>query len=160
MGRDTRNQFIVMAHGKEFDVDAFLATTPLTFDQVWRRGEQRDACIESHYETSGVRMNLGDGKAIPIPQQEALAFQFLVDNRDALRELASRPGADHRILGLHYHIELDTSIGGFAMGPTSRLMAALLEVGFRPTYYVTIDHVERRSRSSFPVPPRPRNSQG
>ena len=89
-------------------------------------------------------MNLGDGKAIPVPQQDALAHQFLVDNREALRDLARRPGADHRILGLQYHIELDPSVGGFTMGPTSRLMAALLDVGFRPAYYVTIDHVERR----------------
>jgi hypothetical protein len=152
MGRDTANQFILFAHGEEFDVDAFLARTPLTFDKVWRRGDQRNVCVESHHETSGVQMTLGDGRTIRMPQQQAMACQFLVDNRDALRELGSWPGADHRIIGLQYHIELDTSIGGFCMGPSSRLMAAALEVGFRPTYYVTIDHVRQRSRSSRPAP--------
>ena len=33
------------------------------------------------------------------------------------------------------------------MGPPSSLMAAALDVGFSPTYYVTIDYTDR--------PPRP-----
>jgi len=144
------NQFIIFAHGEEFDADAFLAQTALTFDKSWRRGQPKYPGGEVLHGTSGVQLALGDGRVIPIPEQERMACEFLQANRDSLRDLASWPGAVHRILGLQYHLELTPGIGGICMGPPPGLMQVLLDVGFRPTYYVTIDHLERRSRR----PPR------
>ena len=147
MGQDTANQFILFAHGEDFDADAFLKATSLTFEKVWRRGEAKHPGWDVLHETSGVEKVLGDGRLIHLPEQERIACEFLRANRDSLRDLASWPGAKHRVLGLQRHVELNPGIGGFCMGPPSSLMAAALDVGFSPTYYVTIDYTDR--------PPRP-----
>jgi hypothetical protein len=147
MGAYTSNQFILFAHGADFDVDAYLPHATLTFEKIWRRGEEKHPGAGQFHTTSGVQMVLGDGRVIPLPEQERMACEFLKANRDSLRDLASRPGARYRILGLQYHIELSPGIGGLSMGPSPGLMGVLLDVGFRPTYYVTIDHVERSALS-------------
>jgi hypothetical protein len=148
MGRDTANQFILFAHGDDFDADGFLKATSLTFEKVWRRGEPKYPGGDVLHETSGVEKVLGDGRIIHLPEQERIACEFLKANQDSLRELACWPGAKHRILGLQRHVELSPGIGGFCMGPPSGLMAVCLDVGFRPTYYVTLDHVDR---SRYPM---------
>jgi hypothetical protein len=40
------NRFSVFAHGRDFDVDAFLADSTLTFDEVWRRA---DSLARKHF---------------------------------------------------------------------------------------------------------------
>jgi hypothetical protein len=65
------NEFRLFAHGVEFDVDAFLASTTLRPDYVWRRGDQRRyACVESRHPTSGLVLVLGDGQKVPLFEQE------------------------------------------------------------------------------------------
>ena len=49
-----RGHFEVFAHGEEFDVNAYLKSAPLDFDNVWHRHE-------SSQGTSGVGKRLGDG---------------------------------------------------------------------------------------------------
>jgi hypothetical protein len=142
MGRGTPNQFTLFAHGETFDVDAFLKATSLTFDKVWRRGEPKVPGGPSLHGTSGVEKVLGDGTAILLSEQESIACEFVKANRDGLRTLASWPGADYRILGLQRHVELKRGVGGFVMGPPFDLMAIALDVGFRISYYVTIDRID------------------
>jgi hypothetical protein len=129
------NQFRVFAHGMAFDPDAYLASVPLKFDGVWHKGEAG----HDHPKSSGVYKLLGDGRTLPIFEQERIAVEFLSANRDALKALAQYPGVTTFILGLQYHIELDESTGGFCMGPSARLMWHALDIGIEPTYYVTLD---------------------
>ncbi len=46
------NQFGLFAHGESFDVDAFLASSTLRPDYVWRRGDPRQySCVDSSRST-------------------------------------------------------------------------------------------------------------
>jgi len=54
------NEFQVFALGDEFDPDAYLASAPLKFDGLWRKGESG----RGHPKSSGVFKTLGDGLSI------------------------------------------------------------------------------------------------
>lgn len=132
-----QNHFEVFAHGVAFEPQVYLATTPLKFDGVWRKGE---SMVPNHPASSGVFKALGDGLTLPLWEQERIAIEFLASNRDALKALAQFPGITTFILGLQYHIVLEsTSIVGFCMGPPPQLMWHALDIGIEPTYYVTLD---------------------
>jgi len=126
------NHFELFAHGESFDVDAYVASSPLRFDLVWHGG---DGC----YQTSGVSITLGDGATIGVFEQERLAREFLCTNREVLRELGSYPGVETFILGLHYQAELTGGTSGFCLGPPPGLMSHCLDIGIRPVYYVVVD---------------------
>jgi hypothetical protein len=133
-------EILLFAHGEAFDVDAFLASTTLQPDYVWRRGDQRrHSCIESRHPTSGVEFTLGDGLTVPFLEQEAIAVAYLKAHRDELRVLAHAPGADTFVLKLQYRLALETDVFGFSLGPSEWLMWHCLDVGVRPIYYVTLD---------------------
>jgi hypothetical protein len=51
----------IFAHGDKFDVDAFMATSTLRPDYVWRRGPSG---------SSGIELFLGDGRQINLADQE------------------------------------------------------------------------------------------
>jgi len=133
------NDFHIIAHGEEFDVDSFLATTTLRPDHAWRRGDQRSACSKSNHETSGVEFDLGDGLAISIWDQEPIAFAWLQEHRDQLRALGQFPGARVFILSLNYFFKLDPSTVGFWVEPSPRLMRHCSELGIHLTYHVRLD---------------------
>ena len=136
------NEFRLFAHGEAFDVDAFLASTTLRPDYVWRRGgRRRYSCIESRYPTSGVEIRLGDGLTIPLPDQEAMAIAYLKAHRDELSALARVPGADTFILGLQYRTAFESNVIGFTLAPSAQLMQHCLDVGCVPVYYVTLDRL-------------------
>jgi len=136
------NEFRLFAHGEAFDVDAFLASTTLRPDYVWRRGDQRRyACIESRHPTSGVDFVLGDGLTVPFLTQEGIAVAYLKAHRDALRALAGFPGVTTFNLGLQYRTAFESNVIGFSLGPSAKLMWHCLDVGCRPTYYVTLDRL-------------------
>jgi hypothetical protein len=126
-----RGYFELFALGEEFDVDAYLRTAPLAFDNVWRRQE-------GGRPTSGIGLRLGDGAELSLMDQQKLAVQFLATNRDALRELAQHPGVTTFTLGLQYNIELTEGLLGFCMSPTAKLMYQALDIGLRPTFYVVL----------------------
>jgi hypothetical protein len=147
------NHFTLFAHGESFDVDAYTPTATLVFNSVWHRGDQRRySCVESKHPTSGIEIVLGDGRTVPLPEQEEIAIGYLKAHTDELRALARFPGVDTFILGLQYHIELDDGIVGFCMGPCALLMWHALNVGVTPTYYVTLDR-DSRARVAVNAPP-------
>lgn len=129
------NEFRLFAHGVDFDVDAYLATAPLKFDGVWRKGESG----HNHPKSNGVFKLLGDGRTVPIFEQERIAIEYLSANRDGLKALSRNPQVTTFILGLQYHILLESDIIGFSMGLSAELMRNCLDVGISPMYYVTFD---------------------
>lgn len=134
------NDFHVIAHGEAFDVDAFLATTTLRPDFVWRRGDQRrSACFESKHETSGIEFDLGDGLSISLWEQEHIAIAWLQEHRDELRALGQFPGARVFILSLQYFFKLDPGTIGFWVDPCPPLMRHCLDIGIHLTYHVRLD---------------------
>jgi hypothetical protein len=132
------NEFRLFAHGAEFDPDAYLASVPLQFDGVWRRGEAgRD-----HPKSSGVFKILGDGRTMPVWEQEQVAIAFLAAHRETLKALGRHPQVTTFILGLQYHLLLRSNTIGFCMGPSASLMRHCLDVGIAPIYYVTLERVQ------------------
>ena len=134
------NQFRIFAHGEAFDIDAFLSTTTLRPDYVWRRGDQRRfACIESRQPTSGIEFVLGDGQQIPFCEQDRIAIEYLSANREELKALARFPGVTAFMLGLQYDFELRAGTIAFTMRLSELLMRHVLDVGIEPVFYVTLD---------------------
>jgi hypothetical protein len=129
------SEFRLFAHGVNFDADAYVASTPLRFDGVWHKGENG----ADHPKSSGVFKTLGDGLKVPLDEQEEIAIEYLSTNRDELKVLAQHPDVKTFILGLHCHIELEPSIDGFSLGPSSSLMWHALDIGVRVNFYISLD---------------------
>ena len=130
------NFFKFMVHGASLDVDAVLARALFSFDHVWRRGGFRKTDTEIIPRTSGVEKHLGDGRVIDVLEQEGLACDFFEAHREALRELASFPGADIRLLGLHHPVHIRPGTTGLGVQPSTLLMKVMLETGFEPVHYL------------------------
>jgi hypothetical protein len=118
----------ILAHGEKFDVDAFLASSTLQANFVWRR----EAPL-----TSGVEFLLGDGRQIRLPNQEEIAAAYLEAHRDELRALGQFAGIEAFILGFVYVCPLDAT--GFALGPSPALMRQAVDIGISLRYYGTIE---------------------
>jgi hypothetical protein len=141
----------LFAHGEAFDADAFLESTTLRPDRVWRRGDQRRySCVASHHPTSGVEFVLGDGLIVPLLEQERLAVSYLKSHRDELRALARLPGIDTFILCLQYRTAFGSNVSEFCLSPSARLMWHCLDVGCRPTYYVALARLSESEEESEP----------
>jgi hypothetical protein len=121
----TSNHFQVFAHGVAVDPDACLASTTLGFDGVWRKGERGF----DHPKSNGVFEMLGDGRTLPISEQQRIAIDFLSTQRDALRAVAAFPGVTTFILGLQHRA--NKSWAAFCLGPGPRLMDLALDIGIR-----------------------------
>jgi len=118
----------IFAHGKTFDVDAFLAKSTLHPDYVWRREPPN---------TSGIELLLGDGRTMPTAAQEELAMSYLASHRQELRNLQCFPGVEYLTLGLVRICPVEAT--GIAVTPSVRLAQQAEELGIDLTYYVTID---------------------
>jgi hypothetical protein len=136
------NAFKLIASGEAFDVDAFVASTTLRPDDVWRRGDQRRySCVESRHTTSGVEFVLGDGLSVPFLKQEGIAVAYLKAHRDELRALARFPGVESFTLGLQCRMALESNVIAFGLDMSANLMWNCLDVGCEASYYVTLDRL-------------------
>jgi hypothetical protein len=121
-------RFHIIAHGDKFDVDAFMATSSLRPDYVWRRGPSG---------TTGIELFLGDGRQIRLIDQEDAAVTYLNTHKEELKALACFPGVDTFILGLVWICSPEQIV--FSVGPSAELMQLALDIGIFPLYYCTID---------------------
>ena len=137
----TMNYFTLFAHGDEFDVDAYLKTTSLKFDKVWRRGDLRGHpdFIQNKHPTSGIEKELGPGRDLSMIDQDRIARDFLEANESELKALATFPRVDTFILGLHHHIDLTPSLRGFCLSASARLAYFAVRIGITPTFYVDLE---------------------
>ena len=135
------NYFRLFAHGKNFDADNCVKTSPLIFDKIWHRGDLLAGFefTKSTHPTSGIELCLGKGRELTIFEQDRIAADFLESNEESLKQLADYPGVDTFILGLHYRIKLDQSICGFSMSASQRLICLSLRIGIDVTFYVDLD---------------------
>jgi len=135
------NWIRLYALGDDFNVDAFLATTSMPANLIWRRGEPKGGG-GAFYPTSGVAFNLGDAKATPFPEQESIALAFLKTNRGELKALGQFPGVTHFTLGLQYSREFHGNFLGFCMCASPLLMWHLLDVGCTLSHYVWLERTD------------------
>jgi hypothetical protein len=125
------NHFAILAHGKGFDLDAFFQAPFLKVSHSWRRDDQK----RHGMATSGVRIELGNGEKLSIEDQERIATDFLVSNREALLGLGRIPGADYFFLGLQFPIDLKPW-GATCVSITPALMRLAGEIGMEITVYI------------------------
>lgn len=121
-------RFHIFGLGEAFDVDAFLATSKLRPDFVWKR--------LGNGPTNGLELLIGEGDTLPLPEQEKIAIAYLETHREELRALAQFPGLAALNLGLVYRCSLDAT--GFCVGPSRELMQHALDAGVTPRYYGTL----------------------
>ncbi len=146
------NHFAIFAHGHAFDVDAYLQATKLDFDYVWRRGEPKlYSCLGTPNTTSGVEKVLGPGERITMHEQERIAIDFIVANRDELRKLGTWPGVDVFTIGLQYQLTLAQDVRGFYLGSSTLLMERALEIGAEIGFYVV--HLNAEMEEGWSEPP-------
>jgi hypothetical protein len=133
------NRFVIVAHGEDFDVDAFLPSTPLRPTHVWRRGEQkRYACGESYHKTSGIEIELGDGRTLTTNEQQRIAAAFLDANRESLLALKRIPEATYFFLGLQFRKEIRREVVGTCFSISPRLMRVAAEIDIKVTVYLDL----------------------
>ena len=132
------NFFKFFALGQDFDVDAYLETSPLRFDHVWHRGETKPGGI-GRYPTHGASITLGDGCRLTRENQERIAIDFLERNEEPLRDLAQYEGVERVQLGIQFRVEASENLSGISVEPSMRLMYAALRIGrIQPLYFVDL----------------------
>jgi hypothetical protein len=131
----TPERFQIFAHGVEFDPDAYVAVSPLQFDGVWHKGE----VISCFPKSSGVYKLLDGGRQLPFDEQEAIATEFIADNRDALTALGNYPGVTTFLLALQMPREIGPGTRGLYVAPSMLLMWHCLDVGLRTCIYVWLN---------------------
>src|SRR5260221_14550094 len=84
------------AWGTTFDVDAFLALTPMAWDPIWRKGQKKQIVLKgrkAEHDDAGVTTLVTDvGDTLKAMESGAIAF--LVANEAEVMLLASNPGVE------------------------------------------------------------------
>src|SRR5260221_6252954 len=84
------------AWGTTFDVDAFLAVTPMAWDPIWRKGQKKQIVLKgrkAEHDDAGVTTLVTDvGDTLEAMAPGAIAF--LVANEAEVQRLASYPGVE------------------------------------------------------------------
>lgn len=80
------------AGGTAFSVDAFVQSSSLDWDDVWRIGEAKALASRGHHERSGVQKLIGDGDDFHTLVADAVAF--LKEHGNEVARLASIDGVE------------------------------------------------------------------
>jgi hypothetical protein len=112
------------AHGRAFDVDAFLRRAPLNPDFVWHKGEKRQIPIgrvPQVHPNSG--LSIGIGKALSLDQQYRSAERFLRRNDRILRRLTRRTDVEESFIDFMAELRPEHFSTTFTL-PTTLIRAA------------------------------------
>ncbi|MFD0727440.1 hypothetical protein [Lysobacter brunescens] len=88
---------VLRAGGTDFDVDACVASFPVTPHSIWRRGEPRYPQSNPDGEkhgTSGIRILVSKSDFSDLRRQITDAVEFLLLHQDAVQALASGSGVE------------------------------------------------------------------
>jgi len=92
--------------GADFEPDAFLAGTPLTPSDLYRRGEPRyRPDNEKLWEQSGIGFDISE--ATTVDEQAADAIQFLRVHSESFGRLAALESVEERWLTIAYECRLN-----------------------------------------------------
>ncbi len=142
------NEFRLFAHGEHFDPAAFLASSPLSFDGVWHKGEQ----CHDQPKTSGVYKVLGDGQKLSLNEQETIAIAYLSANRMALKALAQSKDVTTFALWLQYNVRISPETIGFGIGLSDELTWHCHDIGISPSIYVSVNRGREQDEELAPEP--------
>lgn len=124
------------AWGARFDVDDFVALSPIPWDPIWRIGEKKQIvhkARKAEYDHSGVTTLVTDvGDTLESMAPGAIAF--LVANEVEVLRLSSYPGVER--------VSLDFGVAWYddMAAQYSRLPPELLSLAGRHACWVVISH--------------------
>ncbi len=124
------------ASGPAFDVDAFVSSSPLTWNPVWRRGERRKVSLKNRpaeHADSGITTLVadnGDNLNDLVPG----AIAFLRGNEVEMGRLATHPGVEQVVLdfGVAWYEDMAAQF--------SRLPPDLIKLAARHGFGIEISH--------------------
>jgi hypothetical protein len=128
--QEPRNYFRIVVAGKDFDADQRLQEVALPWTSIWRRGKEHEGRIA---DSSGVRIDLGDGDVLDVSEQQEIAADFLELHGLTLRSLLTTPGVETCYLGLQESVMIDSL--GSIMDMSPRLMKIVLELEIQLTIW-------------------------
>lgn len=135
------DHFAISALGRDFDVDAFLAESTLTFDQIWRRADLLSEFAFDQGFVSGVSKVLGDGFETAFYDQQRIAGQFIAEHFDALKHLGKFDGVE--MFTLTVHTVVDQPAAAVVLDWFPSLLGPALELGLRLAFYVDLPRETR-----------------
>ena len=115
---------ILRVDGAEFDPDAFLATSGMVTDTIYRRGERRST--NSVNTSSGFTTLVCDENELE--QQVRVAIEYLRTNSEALGRLRGLHGVTAVLLDVGCNFPIQRVVGMFYRLPTA-LLAACSDLG-------------------------------
>lgn len=125
---------ILRVDGAEFDPDAFLATSGLVTDTIYRRGERRST--NSVSTSSGFTTLVSDENELE--QQVQVAVEYLLTNNEALGRLRGLPGVTAVLLDFGCEFPTKGIAGRYYRLPVSLLEAcAALGIEIELSVYAT-----------------------
>lgn len=136
------NQFKILAHGENFDVDLFLSTTTLRPSCVWHKGQSSPGHRQPL--TSGFDIVLGDGKALDVYAQQRIAIEYIQNNLDALKSLGESPGMEHYIVFIHQRMDITLAVVGLFTTLSRELLKLTTAIKMDATTYVDLNRLDRQ----------------
>lgn len=124
------------AWGATFDVDAFLARSPIPWDPVWRKGQRMEIVLKgrkAEHDDAGVTTLVTDvGETLEAMSPGAIGF--LVANEAEMQRLSTWPGVERVCLdfGVAWYEDMAAQY--------SRLPPELLRLAGRHGVWVEISH--------------------
>jgi len=124
------------AFGSDFDVDAFVAASPVEWAEVWHRGENKAHPLPGkakEHRTSGLQIEIGDGDDFIGLLRDA--SEFIRTNRHELLRLASAPGME--AVGVDFGLtwDSDAAVRSVTLPPEFVALAGALRLAIEITYY-------------------------
>lgn len=133
------NRFELYAHGGAFDPEAFLSTTQMQADRIWRKGDLWHPSLPmGSHASGGFCKVLGDGTSLSLPEQERVAIEYLTSHREVLCRLVRFPGVTGCSIILQAGVDIHKNTVGFGLVPSLSLMQLALKIGIQPTYHCDV----------------------
>jgi len=139
-------EFRLLAHGKEFHVDRFLAGCKIQPSLVWHRGVSSRGHLDPP-ETSGFDVVLADSSALNRYEQDAIAIRYLEENFDDLFALGSSEEVEHYMVFIHDRREITHDTSGFTTHHSRRLLSLTLQLNMDAVTLVVLNRVNEQMAS-------------
>jgi hypothetical protein len=127
---------VLRAHGSDFDVDGYLASSPFQPCAVFHRGEPRSPTSARLCDTNGFNLVVSDGGGNRVPVQIRDAATFVAAHRVELARRVAWPGVEAVTLDFGWDFPYARVAGQYNYFPPALLAACgVLGLGIEVSVY-------------------------